>query len=148
MRWLLDTNVVSETIRPRPDNAVLAWIAGQAPDLMAISIVTWAELRAGILSAHDDRRRRELLQWVEVTLPRWLQERILALTIEILTDWLQLGRTLAVRGITREASDLLIASTARIHNLVVVSRNTRDFAGTGVVVYDPWSGETHRMDAP
>jgi predicted nucleic acid-binding protein len=114
---------------------------------MAISIVTWAELRVGMLYAHNERRR-ELEQWLDVTVPKWLEQRILALTIDVLTEWLEIGRILAARGINREATDLLIASTARTHNLIVVSRNVRDFANTGVVVYDPWSGKTHRMDAP
>jgi predicted nucleic acid-binding protein len=51
-----------------------------------------------------------------------------------------------IAGDARNSADLLIASTARVHNLIIVSRNARDFAGTGVVVYDPWNGETHRME--
>lgn len=85
---------------------------------------------------------------METALPDWFGERILPLTLPILTDWLQLGRTLAARGSTRDPTDLLIASTARTHDLIIVSRNVRDFKGTGTVVYDPWSGETHRMEMP
>jgi predicted nucleic acid-binding protein len=53
-----------------------------------------------------------------------------------------------MRGRPQSAPDLLIAATAQIHGLIIVSRNIRDFADTGVVVYDPWNGQTHRMDAP
>jgi predicted nucleic acid-binding protein len=61
-------------------------------------------------------------------------------------DWLEIGHDLSRRGKTGNPADLLIAATARVHNLVIVSRNVRDFAGTGVVVYDPWNAETHRME--
>jgi hypothetical protein len=71
----------------------------------------------------------------------------LPVTLEILTDWLTLARQVQKRGASRSAPDLLIASTARVHNLILVSRNVKDFAGTGIVLYDPWSGKTHVMDA-
>ncbi len=76
----------------------------------------------------------------------WLGERMLSVTLEILVDWLDVGRRLSAKGMTRNSADLLVASTARIHGLIVVSRNVRDFAGTGVVVYDPWNSETHRTE--
>lgn len=146
MRWLLDTNVVSETALPRPNRAVLAWIARQPEDLVAISIVTLAELQDGIISIADDRRRTQLTQWLERSVLPWLGERSLPVTLEILMKWLEVGRTLARNGMTRNSADLLIAATATVHNLTIVSRNARDFAGTGVVVYDPWNGKTHRME--
>jgi toxin FitB len=146
VRWLLDTNVVSESIQPRPNRAVVAWIARQPDDLMAISMVTLAELRHGAASNPNEQRRGELMQWLDVTVASWLGERTLPVTLEILTDWLDAGRRLARQGMTRNSADLLIAATARLHNLTIVSRNVPDFAGTGVVVYDPWTNETHRME--
>jgi predicted nucleic acid-binding protein len=148
MRWLLDTNVISEAIKPRPHKSVLAWMAGQPPALTAISIVTQAELWTGIQLTGDDRRRRQLMLWYEKEMPVWLGERILPLTIQILVDWLHIAGELARQGITRDPADMLIAATARTHSLILATRNVRDFANTGVVVYDPWSGETHRMDEP
>jgi predicted nucleic acid-binding protein len=143
---LLDTNVVYETIKPRPDKAVLAWIASQSSELTAISIVTQAELWAGVLSTADDRRRRQLMEWFDQTIIGWLGNRTLPLTMHILTDWIQIGDALAGKGMTRGPADLLIASTARAHDLIIVSHNVRDFTGTGTTVYDPWTGETHRME--
>ncbi len=146
MRWLLDTNVVSETALPRPNRTVLAWIARQPEDLVAISTVTLAELQDGINLTADDRRRTQLIQWLEHSVIPWLGERSLPVTLQILMKWLEVGRRLARNGMTRNAADLLIAATADVHNLTVVSRNARDFAGTGVVVYDPWNGKTHRTE--
>jgi toxin FitB len=146
MRWLLDTNVVSESIQVRPNRDVTEWLARQAPDLLAISAVTLAELRTGATSSPNARRRGELMQWLDVTLASWLGDKTLPVTLEILMDWLEVGDRLRGRGITRNPADLLIASTARVHNLIIASRNVRDFAGTGVVVYDPWNSETHRTE--
>jgi toxin FitB len=146
VRWLLDTNVVSEPIQARPDREVLAWLGRQPDDLLAISIVTLVELREGALSNQNARRRGELMRWLDVTIASWLGERTLALTLEILMDWLDVGRRLRKQGMPRDPADLLIASTARVHNLIIVSRNARDFAGTGVVVYDRWKSETHRTE--
>lgn len=146
MRWLLDTNVVSESIQARPNRAVVAWIARQPDDLMAISMVTLAELRHGAASNSNEQRRGELMQWLDVTVASWLGERTLPVTLEILMDWLDVGGRLARQGMTRNSADLLIAATARVNNLTIVSRNVPDFAGTGVVVYDPWTSETHRME--
>lgn len=148
MRWLLDTNVVSETVRPHADKAVLSWIALQAPQLVAASSVTIAELRVGIQLSADPRRREQLSRWVDEEVPAWFEDRLLPVTTSILCDWIMIGRMLAARGVTRNPADLLIAATARIYNLIVVSRNVRDFADTGVNVYDPWNRKTHRMDQP
>lgn len=148
MKWLLDTNVVSETGKRHPNARVVEWLAAQTPDELAISIITVAELRAGALAHSDVERRRELLQWIDGTTSTWLAERCLVITVEILTDWIQMARLLAAKRITRQSPDLLIAATARIHNLTVVTRNVRDFIETGVRVYDPWHDETHLMEAP
>ena len=146
MKWLLDTNVVSEGVRNRPNDKVLSWIAAQPDTDSAISVVTLAELRDGALSARDEAKRNRLINWIETKVLDSFDSRTLPLTVEILVDWVGLARILRSKGHTRDAADLLIAATARTHNLILVTRNVRHFAGTGVVVYDPWNGETHRME--
>jgi predicted nucleic acid-binding protein len=125
----------------------MSWLGAQPTGLVAISLVTFAELRVGALAATDDIRRRQLSDWIETTLPLWFEDRVLPPTLGVMTDWLTMAQALSGKRITRNAADLLIASTARVHGLTLVSRNVRDFAGTGAVVYDPWNGKTHRMDA-
>jgi predicted nucleic acid-binding protein len=148
VRWLLDTNTVSENVRTRPNQTVVDWIARLPPADAAISIVTLAELREGVSSAPSEKRRRELSTWLDESVIPYFADRTLQLNGEILVDWLSLNKKLTKRRITRSAPDLLIASTARVHNLIVVTRNVRDFADTGVTVYDPWVDATHRMDDP
>jgi len=148
MKWLLDTNVVSESLRPRPDQRVLAWITAHPGDQLAISVLTLAELRSGVAVLQDNNRRSELERWFATYINPTFGDRTLSVTLDILIDWLQLSRLLHVKGQPRTAVDMLMASTARVHDLIVVTRNTRHFANTGVVLYDPWTGKTHAMDAP
>jgi predicted nucleic acid-binding protein len=147
VKWVLDTNVVSETINRRPNANVASWLQRHPADEMTISIVTLAELRDGINSAPEPRQR-ELLPWLDTIVMPLLGERVLPLTTEILIDWIRLSRKLAAERMIRRAADLLIASTARVHELIVVTRNVRHFVETGAVVYDPWNNKTHQMDLP
>jgi toxin FitB len=146
LKWLLDTNVVSEAVHRHPNQRALDWINQRPPPLIAISIVTIAELRLGARMTADPRRRVELTRWIDEQVEPSFSDHTLPLSLEILIDWLELGRRGAVAGKTRSPADLLLASTARVHDLIIVSRNVRDFVGTGVLVYDPWSGKTHQMD--
>jgi predicted nucleic acid-binding protein len=148
VNFLFDTNVVSETARRRPSAKVVSWLAQQPQDAAAISVVTMAELVEGASAATDTARRNQLRRWLDETVVPWFNDQVLPLTQDVLVDWLILSRKLAVRGISRTAPDLLIAATDRVGDLTVVTRNVRDFADTGVVVYDPWNDQTHRMDAP
>lgn len=148
MKWLLDTNVISETIKSRPRDSVIFWIADQPADDVAVSIITLAEIQDGISSAPDSGRRDELMRWLETDIKPKFADRALPVTSEVLIDWLRLSRALAAERMIRRAADLLLASTARVHGLTIVTRNVRHFANTGVVVYDPWHGKTQVMDPP
>jgi toxin FitB len=146
VKWLLDTNVVSEGVRKTPNSKVVSWIAAESPKDTAISIVTLAELRDGALTVGDEAKRRLLTEWIDTEIVDSFGSRTLPLTTEILIDWVGLSRKLRAKGRTRDPADLLLAATARVHGLNLVTRNARHFAGTGVVVYDPWTSETHRME--
>lgn len=148
MRFLLDTNVISETIRERPNQNVANWFRGQSSHDMWLSIVTLVELKEGIVSSEDAQKKRHLSHWLETTVMTSFAQHIVALKDDILIDWLQLSRQLARKRITRQAPDLLLASTARIRDFVMATRNTRHFANTGITVYNPWTNETHTMEAP
>jgi predicted nucleic acid-binding protein len=120
-------------------------MSARGPDQLAISIITVAELQDGASQLKDDERRRFFLDWLETDIVEGFKDRILPLTRPILTDWLSLSRKLGLAGQPRSAPDVLIAATARAHDLIVVSRNVRDFTGTDTIVYNPWTGETRHM---
>jgi len=146
VKWLLDSNVLSEPIREKASLAVVNWLAAKAKGDTAISIVTLAELRDGAASARDQAKRQRLTTWIDTEIVEYFEDRTLSLSIDVLLDWIALSRRLRRSGQTREPTDLLIAATARVHNLILVSRNIRHFASTGVVVYDPWSDELQRTE--
>jgi toxin FitB len=148
VRWLLDTNVISESVRPNPKQKILDWIASHPLDDCAISIVTLAELNHGVVAVGDAARRDAFDEWMNERILPSFGSRTLQLTLDVLVQWLDLSRRLGAKGRPKSAADLMIAATARVHNLTVVTRNVRDFANSGVVVYDPWNGKTHQMDLP
>jgi len=119
VKWLLDTNVLSEMVRPRANQNVISWLSEQPHVDIAISIVTFAEIREGIESSSNLIRRRQLTEWFESTIMTLFQQQVLPLEETILIDWLGLSRKLAQRQITRQAPDLLLASTARDRKSVV-----------------------------
>jgi predicted nucleic acid-binding protein len=110
--------------------------------------MTLAELRDGADTIADVKRRAAFFQWIETEVESLFGERILEVGTDVLIDWIRLARKLKARGRPKEPADLLIAATARVHDLILVTRNVRDFADTGIVVYDPWHDKTHRMGAP
>jgi toxin FitB len=143
LKWLIDTNVISEATSARPHEVVLTWLAEQPAEDLALSIVTLAELRDGAETAASHERRTALLEWVERDVEPGFRDRILPVTINVLIDWLALARRSAAARQPRFAPDLLIAATARVHRLIVVTRNSRDFAQADVPVFNPWTGQKH-----
>ena len=113
VKWLLDTNVISEGVRSQPNRTVVGWIAARPPADMAISIVTVAELRDGARLPLTRARRRKLVQWVDAEIATSFRDRTLPLTTEILVNWLGLARQIQSGRGTRAVADLLIAATAQ-----------------------------------
>ena len=148
MKWLIDTNVVSETAAPRPNPQVLRWFGDQSAEDIAISVVTLAELQHGVLRTLDQAKRTGLARWIDQNVLALFVDRILTIDTEILVQWLDLQRLLAARRQTRSPADLLLAATAQVRALTLITRNTRDFANTGITVYNPWTDETHEMEVP
>ena len=148
--WLLDTNVLSELRRLRPDPKVVAFIAGQPLDLLFVSIVTFAEIRFGIELVADASRRAELSDWLTHKVRPMFEERALPVSEDVIFKWRVLvedGRKACPRaargahpwvGHTYSQPDLIIAATALQYDLTVVSRDTSDFARARVPLLNPW----------
>jgi predicted nucleic acid-binding protein len=131
--WLLDTNVLSEARRRTP--AAVTWLRAVDPAALFISVITVGEIAKGIAQrARTDTVGAALLEaWLD-TLRTGYSDRILSIDQAIAVAW---GRLMAQR--TRPVLDALIAATARVHNLTLVTRNVRDFADCGVDLFDPWA---------
>lgn len=136
--WLLDTNVLSELRRPRPEPKVVAFVAAQPLDLLFISAVTLAELRFGIELVADANRRVELNEWLTHKVRPMFDERILQVTEDIMFKWRLLVEDGRKFGHTFSQPDLIIAATGLHHGLTVVTRNTGDFEKARVSLFNPW----------
>lgn len=139
MSFLLDTNVVSEWVRPRPDPGVVAWLAEADEDRVFISVVTLAELRHGVERMERGARRRRIEDWLGRALPARFEGRILAIDAAVAEAW---GRIVAqgeALGRPIGPMDAFIAAIARVHGLSVVTRNAADFEASAPAVINPWS---------
>ncbi|MGH6896028.1 MAG: type II toxin-antitoxin system VapC family toxin [Geminicoccaceae bacterium] len=136
--FLLDTNVVSELVRARPEQRVLDWVAAHLPADLYLSAITLGELIRGIAKLPTGRRRSTLRHWLDADLRREFEGRILAFDQSTAAVWGDLMGEADRRGRPRAAIDAQIAATARQHDLTLVTRNTADFAGLGVRLLDPW----------
>lgn len=136
MTYLLDTNVVSELTRRRPDRKVLAWFDDTDDAHLHLSVLSLGEIRKGVQMLPHGAKREELSRWLEVALPEWFETRLLAITAQVAATW---GSLLADLGRPAPAIDSLLAATALHHGLAVVTRNVTDFDFPGLAVVDPWS---------
>jgi predicted nucleic acid-binding protein len=132
--YLLDTNVVSELRKPRPHGAVLAWLHGTADEDLHLSAVTLGELQAGveITRERDPEKASEIEIWIDQVAQTW---NILPVDARVFRACAKLMH----RQPDRLFEDALIAATAIVHHLVVVTRNVRDFTALRVDTLDPFS---------
>ncbi len=136
--WLLDTNVLSELRRRKPERKVVAFIAAQPLESLYVSVVTFAEIRFGIERVSDAGRRAELGDWLAHRVRPMFEQRVLAISEDVMFKWRLLveeGRKLRH---TYSQPDLIIAATALDHGLTVVSRDVSDYRRARVPVVNPW----------
>ncbi len=135
MSYLLDTNVVSETIRRAPNKTALAWLEQLPAETLFVSVLTLGEIRKGIESLADRKRREKLKLWLDNELPRWFEGRVLPVDLAVADRW---GRLIAEVGRSVPTIDSLLAATALHHDLALVTRNARDFDYPGLEVINPF----------
>jgi predicted nucleic acid-binding protein len=136
--FLLDTNCISELVRPKPDSRVVQWMEAADEDLLFLSVLTLGEIRKGIAGLAQGKRRARLESWLEVDLQARFAGRIVAIDAGIADRWGLLSWEARKTGRVLPVIDGLLAATALHHNLTVVSRNAPDFAMTRVRVLNPW----------
>jgi toxin FitB len=137
--WLLDTNVLSELRRPKPEAKVVQFLSSQPLDLLFVSVVTFAEIRFGIELLNDMTRRMELNDWLVHKLRPMFDERVLEITEDIMLKWRLLVEDGRKSGHTFSQPDLIIAATALHHGLTIVSRDTTEYEMANVPVFNPWT---------
>jgi toxin FitB len=136
---LLDTNVVSELMRPRPAAVVESWVGGQPVAAMFISAITEAELRYGLALLPEGRRQRRLLAQAEAMLGEDFAGRILPFDSAAAAAYAPIAAARRLAGRPMSQADAQIAAIAASRGAAIATRNVSDFAGCGLAVLDPWA---------
>ena len=136
--FLLDTNCVSELVRVTPEPRVMEWMDAADEGLLYLSVLTLGEIRKGVASLAQGRRRTHLEVWLNVDLQTRFSGKILPIDDAVADRWGLLAAQAKGRGVSLPIIDGLLAATALHYNLTVVSRNTKDFSNTQVPVLNPW----------
>lgn len=139
MRFLVDTNVLSEATRPRPEARVLEWLEAVDEDRLFISVVSIAEIRRGVALLPRGRRRDRLGEWLSRDLPDRFAGRVLAVDLDVAERWGDVMAASQASGATLEPLDAFFAATALAHDLTLATRNVRDFQACGVRLFNPWT---------
>jgi predicted nucleic acid-binding protein len=139
VNFLLDTNAISEFTKPAPDPGLVGWLASIDEDRVYLSVITLAELRHGVERLVPGRRRTRLEAWLEHELPERFAGRVLHIDIPIAHAWGRLVAGAQAAGKSIGSMDAFIAATVQTAGLVLVTRNVREFAATGVPIHNPWA---------
>lgn len=138
MKLLLDTNVLSEVTKARPETRVLEWMAKLDEDRTFISVISIAEIRRGVAMMESGRKRDALAEWLASDLPQRFEGRVIPVDEAVATAWGDLMGLAKRSGRGLSSMDGLIAATAIGHDLTLATRNTKDFDGLGIRLIDPW----------
>jgi predicted nucleic acid-binding protein len=141
LSYLLDTNVLSEVRRPEPDSHVLDWLDQVDEDRVYLSVISIAEIARGVALLDAGRRRDELAAWLTHDLPLRFEARLLPVDSQAALSWGRLMGEAKRAGRGLSVMDGWIAAMADVHDLVLVTRNIRDFEGLGLHLLDPWTGK-------
>ena len=138
MPFLLDTNILSETVRPKPEPRVLAWLEKQSPEELFLASQTIGELVRGACKVKEKARRDRFIQWIEEDLSQQFEARILPFTGRSARIWGELMGNGDRKGETPSAADAQIAAVAMERDLVLVTRNVKDFEKFDLNLMNPW----------
>jgi predicted nucleic acid-binding protein len=140
VNFLLDTNVISEWAKPRPDLRVLEWFSVVDEGSVYLSAITMTEIRLGIDRLPASRKKSALSNWLEMDMVQRFEGRIIPIDLAVADT---AGRILAKKvrhGMSDDMADALLAATAQVYQLTLVTRNTRHFKKLNLMLFNPWIG--------
>jgi predicted nucleic acid-binding protein len=139
MKYLLDTCVISELAKPKPEKKVVRWIEGCDEDSLFLSVLTIGEIQKGIARIIDKTRQARFQQWLDSDLRQRFAHRILPVDEEVALTWGLLQGTAELSERSFPTIDGLLAASGIVHNATLVTRNETDFLGTGTRIFNPWT---------
>ena len=138
MRYLLDTCVISELIKQKPNAKFIAWVRSQREEDLFVSTLTIGEFQKGISKLPASRKKSGLQSWLDDALVERFEGRILGIDAKVAKKWGEIQASTEAHGRKLPVIDSLIASTAIAHEMAVVTRNVDDMESTGAILYNPW----------
>ena len=138
MKYLLDTCVICEIIKPKPDKNVVAWLKNQNEDDLFLSVLTLAEIEKRIVKAADATRKIKLQLWVADDLKKRFEGRVIPVDLDVAVKWGEIQGAAELSGKPMPTIDGLIAVSGFVHDCVVVTRNTADMMQSKAALFDPW----------
>ncbi|MBS3026675.1 MAG: type II toxin-antitoxin system VapC family toxin [Dolichospermum sp. DET50] len=138
MKYILDTNIVSELIAKQPNKQVIEWLQRLDPENLFLSVITMGEIRKGIEKLPESLRKKNIQAWFENELLMGFEERILTIDLSVILLWGELLGELEKKGRKLPPLDSLIAATTKYHSYTLVTRNTKDFKGIDILVFNPF----------
>jgi len=138
MKYLLDTCVISEVIKKKPNGNVIAWLKKQNEENLYLSVLTFGEIEKGIEKSASAIRKAKLRLWVEEDLKQRFDGRVLQIDLQVATKWGEIQGQSEIAGKPLPAIDGLIAVTGLVNNCVVVTRNTSDMQHSSAALHNPW----------
>jgi toxin FitB len=142
MNFLVDTNFLSETRKPRPNPGVVKWLQSVAWTEMAVSVITLGELEQGIVRTPAQANAARLHNWLEFEIKPAFEGRIVGVDQTIMSVWAKTTGTLIVQGKSQPLFDSLLAATAIAFDLTLVTRNIKDVQEMPVKILNPWTKES------
>lgn len=139
MKYLIDTCVISEMIRPFPNEQVTGWIRSRDEKALFLSVLTLGEIHKGISKLPESKKKNDIRLWMRNDLCLRFQKRILGITEEIAKTWGEIQGKAEKEGRKMPAIDSPIAATAISHGMTLVTRNISDIEISGVSLFNPWS---------
>lgn len=140
MNYLLDTCVISEFVKAAPNGNVLNWMNNTPNERLFLSVITIGEIRKGITKLPDSKKKYRLTEWLNTLLENY-EERIYPIDLAVAESWGSIQGKAENNGTPVASVDSLIAAVAQTHNLIVVTRNEKDFAATNVTILNPWENK-------
>jgi toxin FitB len=138
MKYILDTNVISEAINKQPNQQVMNWLKAMDAQELYLSVVTVGEIKKGVEKLPQSHRKKTIKDWFENELLIKFNGRVLALDLPVILVWGELVGALEQKGRKLPALDSLIAATAKYHDYTLVTRNEKDFAGIDITIFNPF----------
>ena len=138
MNYLLDTCVISEMVKPKPNKKVVDWVSSQEEDHLFLSVLTLGEIQKGISKLSESTKKKTLKMWLQTDLMERFSGRIVPVDDQVALNWGLMQAAAEQVGIAIPSIDGLIAATGITCNMTVVTRNVPDMEPSGAVLYNPW----------